>query len=357
MRRLVKLWSTRFIVASIQKRGSTYRARVIRRGYPNQSKTFNTRIEATKWARGIEAQIDSGMFQTLEEPSIQLINANTPFKNVADYYLKTHTIHKRNCKSETYIINALIRYWGDISISKIDVPKVLKVRDDLLANQRTGDTINKYFNAISKIFQMAASEWSITINNPIKNISRMTVNQCRTKRVNGLIEYTLLKSAEEKSPRLLTHIIELALETAMRRGELMGVKWSDVDLEHRRIYLHTTKNGEPRQVPLTQKAIKILSVLPSDGSERIFPVSLSWLRRHFESARNNAKAAWTQPGSNPFEDLRFHDLRHEALSRLSDAGLNVIELAHISGHKTIAMLKRYTHPSHEAIFRKLDINV
>jgi len=171
MRRLVKLWSTRYFVASIQKRGSTYRVRVIRRGYPIQSKTFKTRIEATKWARGIESQIDSGTLQTAEQPSIQLINANTLFKNVADYYIKTHTIHKRNCKSETYIINALIRYWGDISICKIDVPKVLKVRDDLLANQRTGDTINKYFNAISKIFQMVASEWSLAINNPIKNIA------------------------------------------------------------------------------------------------------------------------------------------------------------------------------------------
>jgi integrase len=341
-------------MASIQKRGSTYRARVIRRGHPTQSKTFNTRIEATKWARGIEAQIDSGTLKTIEQPPIQLINADTPFKIAADYYIKTHTIHKRNYKSETYIINALIRYWGEIKVSHIDVPKVLKVRDDLLANQRTGDTINKYFNAISKIIQMLQNEWSLPLNNPIKAIKRMPANPGRTKRINGLIEKTLIQAAQNTSPRLLMCILELALETAMRRGELMGVKWRDVDLEHRRIYLHTTKNGEPRQVPLTQNAIKILKTIPRDDSEKIFPVSLCWLRRHFENARNNAGEVWTQPGSNPFEDLRFHDLRHEALSRLSDAGLNVIELAHISGHKTIAMLKRYTHPSHEAIFRKID---
>jgi integrase len=355
MRRLVKLWSTRFIVASIQKRGSTYRARVIRRGYPTQSKTFNTRIEATKWARGIEAQIDSGTLQTTKQPSIQLINTDTPFKVAADYYIKTHTIHKRNYKSETYIINALIRYWGDISICKIDIPKALKVRDDLLANKRTGDTINKYFNAISKIFQMLQNEWSLSLNNPIKGIKRMSANPGRTKRINGLIEKTLIQAAQNTSPRLLMNILELSLETGMRRGELMGLNWIDIDLEKRRIYLHITKNGEPRQVPLTQKAVAILKEIPRSNPDKVFPVSLCWLRKRFEVTRNSAKGKWCHPGENPFNDLRFHDLRHEALSRLSDAGLNVIELAHISGHKTLAMLKRYTHPSHEAIFAKLDI--
>ena len=78
------------------------------------------------------------------------------------------------------------------------------------------------------------------------------------------------------------------------------------------------------------------------------------LRSQFNRLRNHLKQGWDGYGANPFNDLRFHDFRHEALSRLSDAGLNVIELSHISGHKTYAMLKRYTHPSHEAIFSKID---
>jgi len=78
------------------------------------------------------------------------------------------------------------------------------------------------------------------------------------------------------------------------------------------------------------------------------------LRSQFNRLKDSAKGQWTGVGINPFDDLRFHDLRHEALSRLSDAGLNVIELSHISGHRTLGMLKRYTHPSHEAIFLKLD---
>lgn len=352
---MVKLWSTRHIVASIQKRGSTYRARVIRRGYPTQSKTFNTRVEATKWARSIETQIDNGTLPTAEQAVNAFITLDTPFRKIAEHYIKTHSIHKKNCKSETFIINALIKYWGDTSIQLIDTPKVLAIRDDLLARQRTGDTINKYFNAISKIFQMAQTEWALKINNPIKSIKRMPANPSRTKRINGLIEATLFQCANEVSSPILIHILELALETGMRRGELMSLSWRDIDLDNRRLYLHITKNGEPRQVPLTQKAVLTLKSIPKNNPDKVFPVSLCWLRKQFEVTRNRAKKTWRHPEQNPFEDLRFHDLRHEALSRLSDAGLNVIELAHISGHKTLAMLKRYTHPSHEAIFAKLDI--
>jgi integrase len=83
-------------------------------------------------------------------------------------------------------------------------------------------------------------------------------------------------------------------------------------------------------------------------------MSLVTLRIQFERVCVFAKKQCTENRTNPFEDLRFHDLRHEALSRLSDAGLNVIELSHISGHRTLSMLKRYVHCSHPAIFMKLD---
>jgi integrase len=92
----------------------------------------------------------------------------------------------------------------------------------------------------------------------------------------------------------------------------------------------------------------------SKGEERVFPMGMDALRSQFRRLKDRVRSEWNGVGINPFEDLRFHDLRHEALSRLSDAGLNVIELSHISGHRTLGMLKRYTHPSHEAIFLKLD---
>jgi integrase len=133
----------------------------------------------------------------------------------------------------------------------------------------------------------------------------------------------------------------------------MGLTWADIDLPNRKAYLHQTKNGEPRQVPLTRQAMAVLEALSKD-EEKVFPMGMDALRSQFKRLKTYAKDQWNEIEVNPFADLRFHDLRHEALSRLSDAGLNVIELSYISGHKTMAMLKRYTHPSHDAICSKLD---
>jgi integrase len=169
-----------------------------------------------------------------------------------------------------------------------------------------------------------------------------------------MMEEHLLASCHALSMPLLASIIQFAIQTGMRRGELMGLKWTDIDLVNRRAYLHTSKNGEPRQVPLSKGAIAVIQGLNKEDEDQVFPMSLNVLKNQYNRAKAYSKEQWNKSGINPFYDLRLHDLRHEAISRMSDLGLNVIELASISGHKTLAMLKRYTHPSHEAIFKKLD---
>jgi integrase len=250
-------------------------------------------------------------------------------------------------------LQILIKRWGSLPISKVDKASVIRLRDDLLKIGRSGETINHYFNTISKLFQMVNDEWDLEIPNPIKGIRRMPPSQGRSKRVNGELEALLLSGCDHLSLNLLRSIIQFAIQTGMRRGELMGLTWADIDLPNRKAYLHQTKNGEPRQVPLTRLAMFTLDKLPKDR-EKVFPMGMDALRSQFGRLKVFLKGQWSSVGINPFDDLRFHDLRHEALSRLSDAGLNVIELSHISGHRTLAMLKRYTHPSHEAIFAKLD---
>jgi integrase len=201
---------------------------------------------------------------------------------------------------------------------------------------------------------MVNNEWDLPIANPIKGIKRMPPAKGRTKRITTSIEQLLMDSCDSLSLSLLRSIIQFAIQTGMRRGELMGLTWTDIDLPNRKAYLHDSKNGDPRQVPLTQDAVAILTALSKDESGKVFPMSLVTLRIQFKRVCVYAKKQYMENGTNPFEDLRFHDLRHEALSRLSDAGLNVIELSHISGHRTLSMLKRYVHCSHPAIFMKLD---
>ena len=350
---MVNFWSTESFVAAIQKRGKKYRVRFIHRGFPTQSKTFNTHAEALRWSRDIETQFDRGLIRPSSQNSMQMLNQSALFQDAANHYQKTHSIHKKTVRSEIYRLRILINRWGYLPVEKVDKLAVLTLRDDLLKMGRSGETINHYFNTISKLFQMLEGDWDISIPNPIKGIKRMPPSPGRTKRVNLELESLLLSGCDQLSLHLLSSIIQFAMQTGMRRGEIMGLTWVDIDLPNRKAYLHQTKNGEPRQVPLTRKAMAVLEALSHD-EEMVFPMGMDALRSQFTRLKKHAKGQWNGVGVNPFDDLRFHDLRHEALSRLSDAGLNVIELSHISGHRTLGMLKRYTHPSHEAIFLKLD---
>lgn len=341
-------------MAAIQKRGKKYRVRIIRKGIPTQSKTFNTHAEALRWSRDIESQIDKGEIPSHKAQTLRTLDKTPLFHEAATHYIETHSIHKKIVRSETYRLKILIRRWGDLPIEQVDKIAILQLRDDLLKLGRSGDTINHYFNTLSKLFQMLSGDWDLPFGNPIIGIKRMPPSLGRTKRINEAIEERLISTGQKLGFSLFPAILKLAIQTGMRRGELMGLTWADIDLNRRRAYLHTTKNGEPRQVPLTKKAVAVLDELKRDDSGKVFPISLDTLRNQFERTRGICKEEWGGSGANPFNDIRFHDLRHEALSRLSDAGLNVIELSHISGHKSLGMLKRYTHPSHEAIFLKLD---
>jgi hypothetical protein len=339
-------------MASIQKRNGSYRVRIKRVGKTTLSKTFYSRNEALQWVKETQAKINLGLF----EDNVPKQSLKT-FEQAALHYRDTHTIHKKIARSETYRLNILIKRWGELPLEQIDKLAVMGLRDELLKLGRSGETINHYFNTLSKLFQMLNDEWDLDLPNPIKGIKRMPASQGRTKRVQDQVERMLLESCEQLGYPLLGSIIIFAIQTGMRRGEMMGLHWGDIDLPNRRAYLQNTKNGESRKVPLTKQAIEVLEGLRVMGTKAVFPMSLNVLRNQFEKVRVTAQAKWKESDENPFVGLRFHDLRHEALSRLSDAGLNVIELSQISGHKTVAMLNRYTHPSHEAILKRLDLQL
>ena len=138
-------------------------------------------------------------------------------------------------------------------------------------------------------------------------------------------------------------VVILAIETAMRRSELLSMKWRHVQLDKRVVHLTDTKNGDDRDVPLSDKAVTTLTTLQKDGNENVFPI-------HFEAL----KTAWRRTCDKAgITNLHFHDLRHEATSRFFEKGLNVMEVATITGHKDLRMLQRYTHLRAEDLARKL----
>jgi integrase len=137
-------------------------------------------------------------------------------------------------------------------------------------------------------------------------------------------------------------MIRLAVETGMRRGELLSLRSADVDLRLRTVYVANPKNGHPRTVPLSPDAVKAVAHVPQ-ATDKVFPVTANAFRLAWERLKRRAGVT----------GLRFHDLRHEAVSRFFEKGLSVPEVASISGHRDPRMLMRYTHPKAEIIAQKL----
>ncbi len=165
-------------------------------------------------------------------------------------------------------------------------------------------------------------------------MSRPHVNDKKDRRLVGDEEKRLLTAAGVYGDAgEIAFIITWAIETAMRRGKITGMRWEHLDRKDRVLLIPETKNGTPRQVPLSTVALSILDALPRRIDGRVFAIHAASISRAFAET---CKAAG-------IEGLTFHDLRHEATSRLFEKGLNPMEVAAITGHKTLQMLKRYTH--------------
>ena len=174
-------------------------------------------------------------------------------------------------------------------------------------------------------------------------VRKPSENPQRQRRLQTGEERLLMYSCQESQNYWLSSVVLMAIETAMRRGELLGLEWAEIDLVNRTAHLPMTKNGSGRTVPLSTTAVETLQSLPRDITGKVFPISETALRGLWNRACKRAK----------IEGLNFHDLRHEATSRFFEKGLNVIEVASITGHKDPRMLMRYTHLRAEDLAEKL----
>jgi integrase len=140
-------------------------------------------------------------------------------------------------------------------------------------------------------------------------------------------------------------VLIIAIETGMRRSELLSLTWADIDLHARVAHLRLSKNGDARDIPLLRRAVRTLEDLRSSPrGESVFPITANAVRLGFERIRTRAGCS----------DLRFHDLRREAITRFIERGLNIIEASYISGHRDVRMLSRYVAPQVESLIAKLD---
>ncbi|MGH8488278.1 MAG: site-specific integrase, partial [Gammaproteobacteria bacterium] len=257
---------------------------------------------------------------------------------------------KKGAAPESARIRAWLRHpLTQHIVARIRGVDIARWRDERL-KQVSGATVKRDLVILSHLFEVARREWGLYVHNPVRDIKLPAHTKARDRRLctgrNGAeSEETRLLSAcrEARNPHLLP-IVRLAIETAMRLGELVALRWEHVDLAHRIAYLPDTKNGDPRTVPLSTAAVAALRSLPQSAHGTVFPgLTTEAVKQAFVRAVRRAG----------IENLHFHDLRHEATTRFFERGLNIMEVASITGHKDLRMLRRYTHLRAEDLARKL----
>jgi integrase len=284
--------------------------------------------------------MDQGAYQSAQSAKDILL------ADVLQRYMHEVTPAKRGAQRESEGIQFMMRQKiASYSMTNLTPAVIAGYRDDRLKTVSAG-TIIRELSILSGIISHARKEWSLPTANPCALVRKPPTPPGRTRLLTTQEEARLLdelKPVRRRSPWMVP-LVMLALESAMRRGELLSLRWENINLAVQTAFLPLTKNGTARTVPLSKKAVAILEGLPNCGTVGpVFPISHMTMHNCFVAACHRAGIT----------DLRFHDLRHTATSRLAEKLPNVIELAAVTGHQTIQMLKRYYHPRAEVMAQKL----
>ena len=329
-------------MATIDRRGPLqWRARV-RRGGRVETRTFENREEAERWAHQAEAEIKDGSRAsrdeaertTLDEALARYEKEIIPDKALSSQ--RTARNRLRRLQKQSFAAIALARIKGS------DLAAYIKDRQDEKIGA-SGNDVRLDLALISHVFTVARQDWGMPhLSNPVKAVRKPRLPPGRDRRLVGDEEARLLVAAATCGGEI-GPIIPWAIETAMRRGEIAAMRWEHLDKKARVLLIPETKNGTSRRVPLSSRALQVLDDLPRRIDGAVWSMRPDSISQAFERV---CKAAG-------IEGLTFHDLRHEATSRLFEKGLNPMEVAAITGHKTLQMLKRYTHLRAEDLVGRL----
>ena len=317
-----------------------WQAKVRRKGYPTQTKVFRAKREAEAWARSIESEMDRGIFAprgesektTLGECFERYLVEVTPTKKVSSQDAEKRFIRqwlRRPLSSRTMA-----------SIRGVDVANVIK---EMEAEGKGGNTIRLHLAALSHLFSVAKSNWGMaSLDNPVSSVRKPRLPGGRERRLNPGEMGAILGALDLN----MACLVVLAVETAMRQGEILALHWDNVRLKDRTLFLPKTKNGDARTVPLSPAAIEALNAVPRQSAGKggkamsVFGMSGAGI----DSAWDRARIAAGIPSGWGDDALHFHDLRHEATSRFFErTDLDIMEIRAITGHRNLQMLARYTH--------------
>jgi integrase len=272
--------------------------------------------------------------------------------SVVDRYVEEVTPTKKGESQERYRANQFRKAkLADMQLDKITGEVVAQYRDERL-KAVSANTVRLELAFLSVVFEQCRKEWGLAVSNPVRQIRMPKPGKPRQRRLEAGEEDALLAACKASRAYYLHSFVVLAIETGMRSGEMLAMRWEHVNFTNRTVFLPDTKNGSPRTVPLSTRALNAIYTLPRSINGRLFRSGYHSIHNAFQLAITKAQAM--KPDSETFlRGLRFHDLRHEAVTRLFEKGLNPIEVGMVSGHKTLSMLQRYTHLRSEELASKL----
>jgi integrase len=342
----------------------TWKAVIRKRGWPATMKTFRLKRDAEDWARRTEDEMVRGVY-VQRAPSERTSVATALGRYVSEV---TRTKRPVTRVGEVRRAEVLKSFFGDYSLAAITPDLVAQYRDQRLAGDidpktrrrkpRAANTIRLELALLSHLFTVAIAEWKMgLIYNPVQVIRKPSPGPGRDRRLFADEEKILLAKIDQHSNPMLRWIVRVALETGMRSSEITSLRRRQVDLNRRIVRLVETKNTMPRTVPLSQCATELFRealshpIRPIDTDLIFFgEPGRDGRRRPYQFNK-----VWIDIKTGlGMKNLHFHDLRHEAVSRFVEAGLGDQEVAAISGHKSMQMLKRYTHLRAEDLVARLD---
>ncbi len=326
-------------MATLRKRSNGHWQARVRKANHTLTKTFINKADAEKWAKQVEVELDKGSFVNLA------LAERTTFKEVIERYITEVLPTMRGGSADLIRLKALARRpLAKLNMVALSPQRIAQFRDERL-KEIAPATVIRELAYVSSIINHARREWGINIPNPVLLIKKPIGPQGRSRILDDVETARLLNALKPTGRKSIwmQPLVQLALETAMRRGELLGLRWDHIDMQRRTAYLELTKNGESRIVPLSTKAIEVLQGMPRSIGGRVFPINHAAVSANFDRARKRAE----------IEGIRFHDLRRTAITMLAHKLPNLVELSAVSGHKSLAMLKRFYHPNPELLADKL----
>lgn len=344
----------------------TWQVQIRRKGYPTQTSTFDKKSDAEAWARNVEGEMDKGEFKdrrnaqstTLYEVLQRYLEREAPklkSKESVEFRIEAFKAHKIAKYSMTALTPTVIQTWIE----------------ERLKDKVSGSTVNRELSVLRSAIKKGILSYELNIDNPVHAVHRPKEAPPRERRLFDGEEDRILTTLEvvdrgEKGQfagpqnTWMKPLVIFAIETAMRRGEILSLTWPHVNLKKRTAHLVDTKNGTSRTIPLTQRATQVLEGLPRSIDGKVFPITENALklsyRRSVERARkryeNECNAEKVAPDPRYLSDLHFHDLRHEGASRLAKIFMPH-ELAKICGWKDLKMVMRYYQAKAEDLLEKL----